>query len=219
MIRAVIFDMDGVLIDSEIHWEKREGNFFKEYIPIWTKNDQKKIMGMTMHAIYKHLVKNYNLPISEENYKQRINKAAIQIYEKETSLLPNVKETLNFLSQHNIPMAIASSSKQEWINITLKRFELTKFFNPILSVQSLNLESKPSPQVYIKAANQLKLKPQECIVIEDAYAGALAAKSAGCFTIGFRNGFNEGQDLSKADIIAHNFIEIQKIIKKKLNLP
>ncbi len=216
MIKAVIFDMDGVLIDSEFYWEKREGNFFKEYIPKWNKQDQKQIVGMTMKAIHTHLKQKHNCKMTWPEYKETINNTAKIIYGEETNLLPDVLETLKLIKQLKLKIALVSSSPIEWINIVLKRFNLKQYFNVIISGQTSNLPSKPDPTVYKLALKKLKIDPNEAIVVEDTKNGATSAKNANIKTIGIKNGFNQSQDLTITDKMIKNFIELQEIIKKEI---
>lgn len=90
----------------------------------------------------------------------------------------------------------------------LTRFGLRDAFKAVVSADELDGEGKPSPVIYLRTAQRLDVDPRQCIAVEDSKNGALSAKSAGMYCIGFRNGFNEEQDLSRADMIIHRFSEL-----------
>ncbi len=164
---AVIFDMDGVIVDSEIHWKTTEGFFLQSLIPTWSVNDQDRIIGLGVLDLYALLTNTYHLQKTEEQFLAIYQEMANEIYGQKVSLMEGCAALLYALNSKNIPVALASSSPTSWISVSSDR----------------------------------------CIAIEDSKNGVLSAKNAGMFCIGFRNGFNEEQDLSKADIIIHNFAE------------
>jgi HAD superfamily hydrolase (TIGR01509 family) len=123
------------------------------------------------------------------------------------SLLEGCAALLYALNSKNIPVALASSSPTSWINIMLDRFSLRDSFKVVVSADELVGQGKPSPAIYLLTATRLGVSSDRCIAIEDSKNGVLSAKNAGMFCIGFRNGFNEEQDLSRADIIIHHFAE------------
>ena len=118
-------------------------------------------------------------------------------------------KVIDEIKTRKIPIALASSSLREWIEIVLNRFDLNPFFDVIVSAEDIDAPGKPAPDIYLYTAKKLGLLPGECLVIEDSYHGVTAAKSAGMFCIGFRNGFNEKQDLSSADFIANGYKELE----------
>src|SRR5207237_6272674 len=108
----------------------------------------------------------------------------------------------------DVLVSLASSSPMNWIDIVLDRFHFRSSFAVVVSAEDLPGEGKPSPAIYLLTAQRLGVKPEKCVVIEDSKNGVLSAKSAGMYCIGFRNGFNQEQDLSQADIIVHGFNQL-----------
>lgn len=203
--------MDGVIVDSEYHWKKGELTLFNQLLPKWTNEDQQKIIGMSMNEIYIILVKNYGLKINKSEFLEQVNKIATIVYMEQTKLSDGFMEVVNDLRKRNISISLASSALKIWINMVLDRFELHPFFNVIVSSEDINGASKPAPDIYLHTAKKLGVDPKECIVIEDSCNGVLSAKSAGMYCVGLRNGFNEAQDLSKADVIINGFGEFNDI--------
>ena len=205
---AVIFDMDGVIVDSEIHWKTTEGYFLQSLIPTWSINDQDKILGLGVHDLYALLASTYQLQKTKEQFLELYQEMANVIYGQKVSLIEGFTELLSALHANHIPVALASSSPWTWINIMLERFNLRESFQAIVSADELEGEGKPSPAIYLLTAKRLGVSPTRCIAIEDSKNGVLSAKNAGMYCIGFRNGFNDEQDLSRADMIIQHFAEL-----------
>ena len=204
---AVIFDMDGVIVDSEIHWKTTEGFFLQSLIPTWSEHDQDRIIGLGVLDLYALLTNTYHLQKTKEQFLEIYQEMANEIYGQKVSLIEGFETLLNALNSKNIPVALASSSPTSWIDIMLDRFSLRDSFKVVVSADELAGQGKPSPAIYLLTAARLGVRPNRCIAIEDSQNGVLSAKNAEMFCIGFRNGFNEEQDLSRADMIIHHFTE------------
>jgi HAD superfamily hydrolase (TIGR01509 family) len=198
-LRAVIFDMDGVLVDSELHWKQVEGFFLKSLVPAWKAEDQGKIIGLSIHSVFDMLIGEYGLSTTKEEFLRHYHEMAQEIYRKRVSLIEPFPHLLKVLRDHRAPTALASSSPRLWIEIMLDRFNLGKCFDLVVSADELEGKGKPAPDIYLLTAQRIAVEPKECLVIEDSRNGVLSAKAAGMYCIGFRNGFNEEQDLSDAD--------------------
>ncbi|HYP41786.1 MAG TPA: HAD-IA family hydrolase [Chloroflexia bacterium] len=207
-MQAVIFDMDGVIVDSERHWKSLEGHFLQSIIPDWTAADQGKIIGLSVHDLYRMLVDDYGLQHAEEDFLELYHEMARDIYGRKASLLEGFEESLSLLIGKRMKVALASSSPMSWIDIVLDRFDLRDKFDIVVSADELQGEGKPSPAIYLLTARRIAVQPEECVVIEDSKNGALSAKHAGMFCVGIRNGFNDEQDLSAADMIINSFGEL-----------
>ena len=207
-MEALIFDMDGVIIDSELHWKTVEGFFIESLVPSWGSADQGRIIGLSVHDLYNMLTEEYELKESKEQFTEQYHGIAAEIYGQKVQLISGFPELLSLLQAKGIKVALASSSPQGWIDIMLDRFALRPAFGAIVSADALHGEGKPSPAIYLHTAKELGVAPETCVVIEDSKNGVLSAKNAGMYCIGFRNGFNEEQDLSSADTIIHAFSEL-----------
>jgi len=208
IMRAIIFDMDGVILDSELHWKTTEGYFLQSLVPTWNSTDQDKIIGLGVQDLYTRLINEYGLSITKEQFLALYQEMANDIYGQKSSLIQGFTELLSILNKNDIPVALASSSPRSWINIMLNRFNLHASFQAVVSADELEGKGKPSPAIYLHTAKCLGINPKKCIAIEDSKNGVLSAKNAGMFCIGLRNGFNNEQDLSKADMIISNFKEL-----------
>lgn len=204
-MKAIIFDMDGVVLDSEKHWDAVEFELIKKFIPHWTKKmHREKVVGMNIHDQYRVLVKE-GLKESEEKYTQLIDHLAKNIYRTKAELMPGFLNLKKEIERQKIPVGLATSSRFTWIEIALAKFGLENFFDSVTSSQEIKGQGKPAPDIYLLAAKKLGIPPKDCIAVEDSANGVRAAKSAGCFTIGFRYGGNDDQDHSMADLDIRGF--------------
>lgn len=211
-MKALIFDMDGVMIDSELHWQEDEWNMIYKLLPNWTEKDHAKIIGRSITDIYSVLSQEYGLPIGREKFLTQVDAIAHTVYSKESNLMDGLLDILNAF-QGRVPMAMASSARRSWIKQVVQRFSLRPFFKTIVSAEDIDGPGKPAPDIYLYAAKKLKVSPADCWVIEDSKNGVLSARAAGMKVVGFRNGFNQDQDLSKADKIIHGFRNLNSIFQ------
>jgi len=196
---ALIFDFDGVLVDSEVHWRSVEHDFLSGLVPGWSDSDQEAILGMSAYDVHGLLVEKYGVTLSRSEYVGYYRNLSRTIYGERSALLPGARELIVALSEAHIPLAIATSSPRDWLNIALERFALAPYFRALASSDDVQGVGKPAPDVYLHAAKQLSISPRRCIAIEDTKKGIASAKSAGMVCVALRNGFNHSQDLSQAD--------------------
>jgi HAD superfamily hydrolase (TIGR01509 family) len=209
--------MDGVIIDSETRWQKKELTFFEQFADQWTSADQQAITGSSIHDIYGYISKKYSLSLSEAEFFKNYDQAAQTIYGQETQLLPGVIDLLRQIKDSSLSIALASSSPHSWINIVLNRFNLRGFFKAVISSDDVQSKGKPAPDIYLFTAKKLKLKPQKCLVIEDSINGVKAAKAAGMSCIWLKVGRRINKQKVKADKIVSSHQEIIQYLTKSSN--
>lgn len=212
MLKAVLFDMDGVIVDSEKYWEQEEFSLLKQYIPTWNDEDQKKIIGLKMQDIHEILIRDYNFPLNWEEFWRKADEIAVHIFKNKAELMPGLKDLLKALKAANYKIVLGSSAHRHWIDIVLDRFEIREYFDITKSTQEINGPGKPAPDVYLELVRGLHVAPEECIVIEDSQNGVKAGKSAGMHVIGFRNGINDAIPLDEADIELRGHSEVMQYI-------
>src|SRR5919199_6597257 len=130
---AFIFDMDGVIVDSELHWKSLEGFFLQSLVPTWGSADQGRIIGLSVHDLYRLLRDEYGLTDSKAQFLELYHAMAADIYGRKASLLGGFTELLAALNRGGIPIALASSSPRSWIDIVLGRFDLRGAFRAVVS--------------------------------------------------------------------------------------
>jgi HAD superfamily hydrolase (TIGR01509 family) len=207
MIRAVLLDMDGVLIDSERHWHSIEGAWLRSVIPGWQDEHQKECIGLSMSGLYEMLQLKYGLAMVFEDFRLAYMSLAESIYQESADLMPHCRTFLNAARRAGVKLAVVSSSPKPWIQIIVNRFEIEDYFSKLVSADDVRGIGKPDPAVYLHAADQLSESPAHCAAIEDSENGILSAHRAGMRCIGFRNGWNDAARMDLAHQIIHGFSE------------
>lgn len=209
-MKAVIFDMDGVIIDSEPIHTMTKIQTFRHYGLELTEAECLPYMGRTTKAMFKHFIEKYDVDVSLAEMVRYKHERYLAVLHKDESIKPikGVMELLQALQNQNIPAAIGSSSGRQVIDAVVKKFQLHAYFQSILSGADLP-QSKPDPAVYLLSAKRLGIEAKDCIVIEDAASGIAAAKAAGMYCIAYRNVNSGAQDLSQADEIVDSLEEIE----------
>lgn len=207
-MQAFIFDMDGVIIDSEpIHNKVIAEKLAKHNVNLEDINFD-KFIGMASTEVFSHFIKTYDLPYTAEqmtvDHMQEF-KEYIKIHHLQP--INGILSLLESLRKRDIPLAIASSSPLDVIQFIVKCFNIEHYFQVLISGEDLP-QSKPAPDIYLKTAQELNVKPQACVVLEDSTNGTIAAKKANMFCIGFKNTNSGNQDLSKADVLIHKISDI-----------
>ena len=205
MKKAIIFDMDGVLIDSEVAWHELEYQHYRQLIPGWTRADHKHLTGMSQKDSYPMLKERYGLEKSWEDYLAFYDKTAEEVYHNRCELIPGSLDFMEELRLETIPMGLASSSPHHWIRMVFQRFPLLEFFACVVSSEDVGRKGKPAPDVYLEAVKRLGMKPEDCVAIEDSSNGVLSARRAGLFTVGFRTEHNKELDFPEADMVVEGF--------------
>lgn len=177
-VKALIFDMDGVLIDSEPLWRIAmiEG-FNKVGIP-FTEDDCRKTTGMRFKEVVQFWL-NYHQTenITVQQVEKIVLDHLIALIEKEGKAIDGALEIHDFCRKNNIRVGLATSSYQILVDAVLKKLNLQSGFNAIVSAEKMKY-GKPHPEVFLECAQQLGVLPSECVVIEDSINGVVAAKAA-----------------------------------------
>ena len=175
---AVIFDMDGVLIDSEPLWKIAMEEVFASLGSKLLKKDFEKTVGLRIDEVIHFWNKHENWGVVDENEiaEKIISKMEVLISQN-ANALDGVCETLDFLKQQKLKIGLATSSSSRLIAIVLRELNIQHYFDSTCSAEGENY-GKPHPAVYLKVAEQLKVSPTKCLVIEDSYNGVIAGLAA-----------------------------------------
>lgn len=209
-IKAILFDMDGVLVDSEpLHFEAHRRALEKHGINITEEDYIQNGVSGGQRSFYEVMQIKYHKTVDVGEIK----KEKKEIYGNligEIELFDGVKEILEDLSG-KYRMAIVSTTHLEYIYKTLEHVGIRNYFETFSSAKELE-RGKPFPDVYLDALKKLNLNADECIAIEDSKNGVEAAKNAGIKCIAIPNKFTEKQDLSRADVKISEVIELSKLL-------
>jgi len=217
MIQTVIFDMDGVIIDSEPVYFQIDKQMFEELNIAVSLEEHYSYVGASSHNMWKAIINKHGIADRLEDLMKKEYHLYLEHLVNARDLHPidGVIELINDLHANNFKLILASSSRMEVIDIVLKKFELSNFFVAKVSGSEL-AHSKPHPEIFVRSAQIAGSEPEECIVIEDSKNGVTAAKAAGMKCIGFLNPNSGVQELSKADVIVKSFEEVSADFIKKL---
>ncbi|MCW9718289.1 hexitol phosphatase HxpB [Avibacterium sp. 21-599] len=176
--QAVIFDMDGVLIDSEPFWKQAGIDVFDQIGIAVSQQEMQALTGMPAAGIIKTVYQRYQqMPVPVEEMVKRMNDCAISMILENKPLMPNVPETLEKLTALGCKLAVASASPRYLLEQITERCGIARYFQYLSSATELDY-NKPHPQVYLHAAHQLEIDPQACLGIEDSVLGMTAVKAA-----------------------------------------
>ena len=211
-IRCVIFDMDGVIINTEPLHKKAYYKTF-EYLNLSVTDElYHSFTGSSTINIMQRLVSHYNL--SEDPAELVLIKRAFfnDIFKNDPDLqlIEGAEDSIKYFFTNGVTLVLASSASQSTINRVFKRFNLDKYFIGKLSGADLK-KSKPHPEIFENAATLAGIPRENCIVIEDSDNGVLAANRAHIYCVGYRSEHSLLQSLSTADMVIDSFEELKKL--------
>lgn len=213
--KAIIFDLDGVIVDTAkyhyLAWKDLANQLGFDF----TEEQNELLKGVSRVDSLEILLGIGNITLSEKRKKKLLaekNSQYLSFILKmgDNEILPGIKELLNELVENNIPFSLGSASKNA--RLILKILNLNHLFDAIIDGNDVDL-AKPNPEVFLKAANKLNKNPKDCIVIEDAVAGIKAANIANMISVGIGN----KSVLADADYVLENTKELTIDFLKKLN--
>jgi sugar-phosphatase len=182
-LKAAIFDMDGLLLDSEPLWKEAEVAVFKSVGVPLTKELCRETVGVRLDGVVRHWYRRYPWQdASLESVEARVLAAVRRLIEERGTLMPGVRETIETLRAAHYALAVASSSPMQLMRTALEKLEIIDLF-AVLHSAEFEEKGKPDPAVYRSAISLLGVDPQHCIAFEDSVIGVRAAKSAGARVI------------------------------------
>ena len=197
---AVIFDMDGVLVDGEpLHYEVVRRLLAEEGVE-FGMDDYQRYLGTTLESTWSDLRERYGLSRSYEWYAAAYDREVVRSYREEAELLPGAEALLALLAEAAVPLALASSSNREWVDAALDSLGLRRFFDQTVAGDEVS-RGKPDPEIYLRAAERLGAAPGSCVAVEDAPAGIASARAAGMSVVAVRTPMTDGLPLAEANWI------------------
>ena len=201
MIDGVVFDLDGLLLDSEQVWDAAREQLVRERGGRWHENAQRDMMGMSSREWSRYLHDELGLREPPEEISREVVRRLEAIYRERLPVLPGAREAVERIGAR-WPLALASSSNRELIDLALELLEVTPLFEATVSSEEVP-RGKPAPDVYLEATRRLGVNPTHAAAIEDSHNGILAAKAAGLRVVAVPNRhFPPGEDaLAEADVV------------------
>jgi len=185
VIEAVVFDLDGVLLDSEQLWDETREQLAKERGGRWHDRAQRDMMGMSSREWSRYMHETIGLPESPEDINREVVERLAAAYREQLPVIPGAREAVERLAAR-WPLGLASSSNRELIDLALELLGVRRLFKATVSSEEV-ARGKPAPDVYLEAARRLGVDPAHTAAIEDSHNGILAAKAAGMRVIAIPN--------------------------------
>jgi HAD superfamily hydrolase (TIGR01509 family) len=209
MIHSIIFDMDGVLVDSEpLHYEA-DSEVFRKLELLVSEEDRDTFLGKGPESVLAFLKEKYGLTNSLEELIQLDNRMRLEYFQKHSlPAMPGLIRILDELRQRQIPMAVASSSVRPLVLYLLENQSIKAYFNYIVCGDDVP-KTKPDPAIFKLAAANLFTDPRNCLVVEDSPNGLLAAKAAGMKCAMYNRGNKADFTALQADYFFTSFTDLQ----------
>lgn len=198
--RAVIFDMDGVLADSEPTYLEAANVVLASLGKHLSKEQNRLLIGTSVRNTWRKIMELLALPGELEEYVRRYDEALLSLLSRPRPTLPGVRELLVELQRRAVPRALVTSSWKGWVDALLGAIELEGVF-PVIVTEEQVENAKPAPEPFLKAAALLDIEPAACIAIEDTPSGIQAAKAAGMFAVQVRAASTAFPPIEGADLV------------------
>jgi len=215
MLNALIFDMDGLMIDSErLYWqvEKDLARGYRKEVKeetLWKMMGRRPIEGLRI------FVEDLELPISADEALALRDGLMREKYRDESEAMPGLFQILDTF-YGKLKLAVCTGAQREFMEVVVDRLKIREKFE-VLQASDEAKNGKPDPEIYLTTCAKLGFEPAHCIVLEDSSNGALAGKRAGCYTIGVPSEYSRGQEFSFVDFVASDLFAAEKHITGLLN--
>ena len=207
MIEAVVFDLDGVLLDSEEIWDRAREELARERGGRWHDRAQRDMMGMSSTEWSRYMADVIGLPEPPEEINREVVRRLTELYRQELPAIAGAREAVERLAAR-WPLGLASSSNRELIDLALELLGVEHLFTATVSSEEV-ARGKPAPDVYLEAARRLGVDPTTAAAVEDSHNGIRSARAAGMRVIAIPNPhFPPGDALREADVVAKSLDEL-----------
>jgi HAD superfamily hydrolase (TIGR01509 family) len=212
---AVIFDLDGVLADSEPWWNEIDTTLLAEYGVTYRGEYHQNVLGLSYRLAVEFYQEAFGLSLPAEEMMQRRGEIAADFFANKIDLFPSAERVLEELREMHMPLAVATSSVSASARPFLDRHGLTSFFEVVITGDEVR-QGKPHPDIYRRAAEKLGVAAGSCLVVEDSFSGITAAKAAKMRVAAIPDiRFVDPRDYKKeADYVLRNLSEIPALIRR-----
>lgn len=212
--KAVIFDLDGTLVDSMWMWGDIDIEYLNRFGLSCPEDLQKAIEGMSFTETAVYFKERFALADSVEEIKAAWVAMSLEKYKNEVSIKPGAREFLEAIASRGLPAGIATSNGREMVEAVLKSLDMEQYFHTVVTACEVAF-GKPAPDIYLEAAKRLGAEPSKCLVFEDVPAGILAGKSAGMTVIAVEDEYSRTMRAEK-EALADGFIcDFRELLKEQ----
>jgi len=222
MFDAIIFDMDGVIVDSEPLHIKAERQTLAPFNLNIADAEFHAYMGQTPRMLIEDIIRKYKLPVTLSSLYAIHEKNLLHLYRQQVLPIEGALDLIQEVSAAKIKLGLASSSDIDLIEAVLEKFSLGNVFGQFASGEEVE-QTKPNPDIFLLAAERLKVNPANCLVIEDSTNGVKAAKAAGMTCIGFNSPNSHNQNYDEADLLIDCLTDLDiagiRVLWDAVNIP
>ena len=213
MIDAVVFDMDGVIVDSEQVWDDVREQYTREVGGTYTESATRDMMGMSSVEWSRYMHDALGVPGTPDEINAEVVRRMLERYGEAPPLIPGAVDAVRRCAER-WPLAVASSSNPELIEVVLERAEIRELFRAVVSSQEV-ARGKPAPDVYLEAAQRLAVDAQACAAVEDSHNGIRSAKAAGMRVVAVPNTHfpPDEESLALADAVVQSVTDVPETIR------
>ncbi|MCU0285588.1 MAG: HAD family phosphatase [Acidobacteria bacterium] len=209
--KAIIFDMDGLMIDSERLYRQAQQDIAIQFNKIMTEEIRMKMMGRKPIESLRLFVEELNIPMDPAILLEMRNNVMREKLKNELVPMPGLSHIIETF-HGKLKLAVCTGAQEEFLNIVVDKLGIRNKFTILQNSDDIE-KGKPDPEIYLKTCRRLGLNPRECIVLEDSLNGVLAGKQAGCYVIAVPSEYTRCQNFDAADFVAENLFNAAKHIE------
>jgi HAD superfamily hydrolase (TIGR01509 family) len=211
--QAIIFDMDGLMVDSEPvarhGWEIVLASYGRELDQI----TYERMVGRRLEESAAIVIDTYQLPLSRENLAEIKEAAMVKLWAEGLPVMPGLHNLVGYLNDHNIPWGVATSSRRHYALNVLNQLGIASHCRAVAAGNEVS-QGKPAPDIYLLAAERLEIDPKLCLALEDSVPGGQAAVAAGMSLAAVPNGHTKATDFPFADYVLDSLNDVIPIVKR-----
>ncbi len=209
-MKAIIFDMDGLMIDSERLYRQAQQDISRQFNKVMTEEIRMKMMGRKPIESLRLFVKELDIPMDPAKLLEIRNGIMREKLKNDLVPMPGLTHIIDTF-HGKLKLAICTGAQEEFLDIVVDQLGIRDKFAVLQNSDDIE-NGKPNPEIYLKTCKRLSLQPGECIVLEDSLNGVLAGKRAGCYVIAVPTEYTKDQDFEAADFIADSLFDAAKHI-------
>ena len=198
MLKAIVFDMDGVLTDSEPFYREAINRILAEHGYSLSEDDYKAVLGHGIPETWEWMLAHFDLPYTLDEVMLEYDQVVERVLRERVKPTPGLQDLLASLKKRGLKMAVASASYSNWVDAVLVKLGVKQYFSVVLSANMVR-NGKPHPEIYLTAAEKLGVPPRDCLAVEDSPTGIKAAKAAGMRVVALVTPYTQDMDTSQAD--------------------